>query len=73
VTIYSVIHSWCHLVGTFRIFVNEKDVDTINSHYGGEDFEEIPTYSELLFTTLPGTTGLMLLAIILVMAVTSMS
>ena len=72
-TIYSVIHSWCHLVGSFRIISEEDDVERINNNHGGEDFEHSPTYSELLFMTLPGITGLMLLAIILLMAMTSMA
>lgn len=69
---YAVLHTVGHLLGTIRKISSEKDISKANAvtlHY---DFDHTMTYSELLFTTLPGVTGIMLLVIILVMAFTSM-
>lgn len=71
VTYYAMIHSACHLFGTFRIIV-DSDLENINSHLLYYKFNEKPSYLQILFTTLPGLTGVMLLVIILLMATTSM-
>jgi len=70
-TFYSIIHSLCHLTGSFRIIAQSNDISKINKDKGGKDFDETPTYFELLFTTIPGVTGIVLLLIIIIMAITS--
>ncbi|CAI2375561.1 unnamed protein product [Moneuplotes crassus] len=70
-TVYSIVHSFCHLAGSLRILSGKDNVDEINKKKGGRDFDEVPTYIELVTTTLPGITGVFLLLIICIMAITS--
>ena len=60
-----------HLTGSFRIIAQTNDINKINSKKGGSNFDTRPTYFELLFTTIPGVTGLILITVILIMAITS--
>jgi DMSO/TMAO reductase YedYZ heme-binding membrane subunit len=46
-------------------------VNELNDHTKTK-FDEVPTYQELLFGTLTGITGVILLVIILIMAMTSL-
>ncbi|CAI2365677.1 unnamed protein product [Moneuplotes crassus] len=71
ITIYGIIHSICHLAGSFRVISSANDMTEINRVTGGQDFDEAPAYWELLFCTLPGITGLILLFVICAMAITS--
>jgi len=69
---YSIVHSICHLGWTFIIFSSGSiDLDEINKSANNFPFDHIPTYSELLFQTLVGLTGIMLLLIIVIMWLTS--
>lgn len=70
-TFYAIVHSFCHLAGSFRIIAHEDDVDEVNRVKGGVEFDEVPSYGHLLFATLPGLTGVILLVIIIAMALTS--
>jgi hypothetical protein len=72
VTIYGIVHSVCHLTGSFRIISSTNEFDEINGKMMTK-FDSQPTYSEMLFGTMTGITGLFLLTIILTMAFTSMS
>lgn len=49
-----------------------ENVNEINDHLAVRAFDEHLTYSELLFTTIPGITGMLLITITLIMAITSM-
>jgi hypothetical protein len=69
---YSVIHTIGHLTGTFRVIHNTKDFEKINDVLTRHQFTEHYEYHMLLFTTLPGVTGLLLLFIILAMGITAM-
>jgi putative effector of murein hydrolase LrgA (UPF0299 family) len=62
----------CHLGGSLRIISETDDLDELNDNLAYAHFDEKPTYVGLLFTTIPGITGLLLLAIIIIMAITSL-
>ena len=69
---YSVIHTIGHLTGTFRGISQEDDLDEINKALTHYEFDETKEYHELLFTSVPGVTGLLLLTIIISMGITAM-
>jgi predicted ferric reductase len=71
ITFYSFVHTIGHLSGTFRALDNEKDLDVINAVFSHKEFKHHKSYAELLFATIPGLTGIILLFIITVMAITS--
>ena len=71
VTFYGIVHSLWHIFGSFRIITNEEDLEELNGYMARKEFDDNPTYVGLLFGTLPGITGLMLLTIIWIMAITS--
>ena len=69
---YSVVHTVWHLTGTLRAIANWDDLDEINNMLEHHEFNSLKTYPELLFTTIPGITGILLFIIILSMGVTAM-
>ena len=68
---YSWVHTIGHLTGSIRGLSKEKDVNEINDVLTHHEFDEHLTYEQILFTTLPGVTGLILLFIITFMSITS--
>lgn len=52
--------------------LSESNVDDINDHLAVRAFSHKLTYAELLFTTLPGLTGCILITTLTVMAITAM-
>ena len=70
VAIYGTIHSIIHLTFTFRIMSN-ADVEDVHD-WIGEDLDGEITYPKLLFTTLEGITGLILMISIIAIAITSL-
>ena len=60
-TIYAIIHSICHLAGSFKILSEEKNINEINDHLAVSAFSHHLTYFQLLFTTIPGITGLIMI------------
>ena len=72
VTINGLIHSAWHLAGSIRIISNSKDIQNTNNHMSRNVFLTAPTYGEILFETIPGITGWIMLSIIILMAITSM-
>jgi len=71
ILVYSVVHTIGHLTGTFRKMSNEKNVDKLNDALTYYQVEEHKSYAELLFTTVPGITGILLLLIIVAMGITA--
>jgi hypothetical protein len=71
ITFYSFVHTIGHLTGTFRVLDDEKNLDVINAIFSHKEFKHHKSYAELLFWTIPGLTGIILLFIITVMAITS--
>ena len=71
VFIYSWIHSIGHLTGSFRA-ISEKPLEEINAYLMTKTFKEKPSYAYLVFCTIPGTTGLILLFIITCMTIFSL-
>ena len=69
---YSTLHTVGHLIGTFRVFSEADTVDEINDVFKHNEFKSVKTYPELLFTTIPGITGILLMIIIFAMGVTAM-
>jgi len=72
ITIYSYIHTVGHLTGSIRALDKEKDVNKINSVLTHKRFDKHLNYFELLFTTIPGVTGILLMIIITLMWGTSL-
>ena len=72
VTINGLIHSICHFTGSLRIISESNSVEDINKHMSRNVFTSQPEYWELLFKTIPGITGLIMLLIIFLMAISSM-
>ena len=68
---YSIIHTIGHLTGSFRGLHQEKDLTKINKALTHHEMKEHKPYHLLLFTTLPGITGILLLIIITVMGITA--
>jgi len=53
-------------------FSNPKNFDKLNDSLVTKHFERTPTYSELLFQSIPGVTGLILITVITIMFITSL-
>jgi hypothetical protein len=64
ITFYSIVHTIGHLTSSIKYLDQEDDLDKINSVLTHKKFNKHKTYAELLFTTIPGVTGILLLAII---------
>jgi hypothetical protein len=62
----------CHLAGSFRILSESDDLEEVNEALN-KNLNEKPSYADLLFGTMTGVTGLLLLIIILLMAITSLN
>ncbi|CAI2381024.1 unnamed protein product [Moneuplotes crassus] len=73
VTFFSILHTIGHCSGSIRKFSEEKDIQNVNDVTLNHDFDGEKTYWELLFLTIPGSTGIILLVLIAAMAITSMS
>ncbi|CAI2376895.1 unnamed protein product [Moneuplotes crassus] len=70
--IYAIFHSLSHLFGTFR-HISNADYDKLRENKRFRDrFDHTPTYSELLFQTYPGITGLLLLVVTITIGITSL-
>ena len=72
ICIYAVTHSICHLFGSMRRLSDTEDVEEIKEHLKHYEYHEKKEYHELLFGSLTGITGVLLLVIILLMSVTSL-
>jgi NADPH oxidase 2 len=72
ILIYSVIHTIGHLSGTIRKIDQEEDLEKVNDHLTHYEFSSKKSYAELLFWTVPGLTGVILLLIIILMGVTAL-
>jgi NADPH oxidase 2 len=72
IMIYSVIHTIGHLSGTIRKIDQEEDLEKVNDHLTHYEFSSKKSYAELLFWTVPGLTGVILLLIIILMGVTAL-
>lgn len=69
--VYASLHTLIHLFATFPHMAN-LDQETFNKNKQlREQFDTPPTYAQLLFTTFPGITGLLLLLVTLIIGVTS--
>lgn len=64
ITFYSVVHTIGHLTGSVRGLAEEEDVDEINKVLTHKEFSKHLTYAEILLTTIPGITGILLLIVI---------
>ena len=71
-TIFAIIHTACHLMGSFRILAENKNLEQINDHLAVKAFDRHYSYVQLLFTTIPGITGIILFLWLMLMAITSM-
>ena len=70
--IYSIIHVLGHAFGSILVLHREEDLEAINLALTHKSMDRHLNYGELLFTTIPGITGLLLLLILLVLFVTSL-
>lgn len=70
VMIFSLIHTIGHLSGTFPSFVQEKNVDFINSVLHGLRITKPLSYGDLL-ATVPSITGFFMLGILFIIWITS--
>ena len=61
------------MTGSFLGLHREKDVSKINEALTHYEFDEHKSYPTLLFTTVPGITGILLLLIIIAMGITGTS
>jgi DMSO/TMAO reductase YedYZ heme-binding membrane subunit len=59
-------------LGTIKVISEEDDINKTNAVTLNYDFPHTMTYTELLFETIPGITGVFLVIISIVMAVTSL-
>ena len=71
-TFYSLLHTIGHLSGSIRKFSEAKDIQEVNDVTLNHDFSGEKTYSELLFFSIPGSTGIILFIMMFLMAITSM-
>ena len=71
ITLYGICHSWWHLFGTFIIISksNDSQISDLNDSFDSKGKRK---YYELLFCTLTGVTGLILLVVIWIIAATSL-
>ena len=69
---YSIVHTIGHLTGSARGLSGEKDVNKINHVLTHKEFDKHLSYHEILFMTIPGVTGIILLIIITMMSLTSL-
>lgn len=72
ITFYSVVHTIGHLTGSIRALHNDKHLEETNEVLTKKEFRTHKSYAELLFATLPGITGILLLSTICLMWVTSL-
>ena len=62
--IVSTIHSIGHLGGTFLKIIKVNDLHVLNSVLTYGQFEKLPSYTDLLFRSIPGISGILLLIIL---------
>lgn len=70
--IFATIHAIGHLSGTFVKISQTQDLVALNSLTTVGKFDKIPTYSSLLFATIPGITGIIMLVIIYMIVLSSL-
>ena len=71
-TFYGILHTIGHLLGSFKKFSEEKDINNVNRITLNKNFDGRRTYLQLLFLSIPGSTGIVLVILMLAMAFTSM-
>ena len=71
VTIYGVIHSIFHLSGSMIKISSTDDPNEIKKNFHHYEYDTKRTYVEILFGSMTGWTGFILLIVIVLMAVTS--
>ena len=72
---YSVVHTFTHLYYTFpdiAAATTEKELEAVNHLLTHHKFTHIMTYADLLFTTWPGITGIIISTCIVLMTVCSL-
>ena len=72
IMVFSVLHTVGHLYGTLPAMANETDLDVLNSKLTYANFSKIYTYEYLLFGTIPGLTGVILIITILLIWILSL-
>jgi len=70
--IYAIIHSAFHLLGTFPHIAKQSQEDLEKDDTISKTFDHPPSYTDLLFKSYPGITGLLLLITTLTIAITSL-
>jgi len=70
--IYAILHSAFHLFGTFPHITHDDNETIQKNKMLRKTFDHPPSYTELLFMSYPGITGLLLLIVTLVIATTSL-
>lgn len=60
------------MLGSFKKFSGDDDIEEANKVTLHHDFDHEPTYLELLFLSIPGSTGIVLTILMFLMAFTSM-
>jgi hypothetical protein len=71
ISIYAIIHSAFHLCGSFPHIAGLDYADIQKNNGLKSQFDDTPTYAQLLFQTMTGITGILLLLVTLTIAVTS--
>ncbi len=72
IMIFSLLHTIGHLYGTYPAMANESNLDELNRHLTWAQFDDIYGYSYLLFATLPGITGVVLVLTIVLLWILSL-
>lgn len=71
-TFFGILHTIGHLLGSIRKFSEEKDISKANDVTLNHDFSSEKTYNQLLWLSIPGSTGVILTLMMVAMALTSM-
>lgn len=69
--IVSTMHAIGHLAGTFPRIAAVTDLDALNSVTTYGKFEKLPSYTDLIFRTIPGVSGTILLILLYLIGILS--
>lgn len=71
ITFYGFVHTIGHLSSSYVAISQSTDLVELNTHAMFGSFSHLYTYWELLFQTLPGVTGILLVVLMVLMQLTA--